>query len=183
MTKDALEWTLNLLRGTDFVDVVGADGKTYAALAKNSRSGTTSTSPWAVSFISTTSISLVVPPCYFQQGTGSPQPTIMIGGNPVNYTVPSNNILTVPVGLSYLLLDVLVDDSNVNGIITTSVTIIAKNQADYDALANTLTHRYVPLIVINTSTRETSLPWQSYGIKTIRLGDRNDSASMFWYKL
>ena len=178
MTREAVTWVLDLLRGTSFIDVLGADGKTYSALAKNGK-GSASTTPWAISFISTTSVSISIPVNIFSISSGT-QPIITVGGNPADYVIAKNNVLTVPEGRSFILLKCTVDDDPLYALHTSAVEVIALNEADNAALVNTLTTRYIHLAGIDSVLQQSS-NYVTTAIRTIRVGDRKNIASMHFY--
>ena len=174
-----MTWVLDLLRGTSFIDVLGADGKTYSALAKNGKVST-STTPWAISFISETSISISIPKNFFSLAAAGPQPIIQVDGNNADYIIPSNNVLPVPVGRSCIFLRCTVDDDPLYAMDTTAVEIEAYTEASAAALANTLTERYIPLVGIDSTLKQSS-NYLNTAIRTARLGDRKNANSMHWY--
>jgi hypothetical protein len=89
-------------------------------------------------------------------------------------------VLTVPEGRSFILLKCTVDDDPLYALHTSAVEVIALNEADNAALVNTLTTRYIHLAGID-STLQQSSNYVTTPVRTIRVGDRKNIASMHFY--
>ena len=153
--------------------VLGADGNTYEVEAIKSSTGQSNREFWSVAFLGT-SVNISIPLCSFVT-TNASYPDITVDGQPADHVVPENNVLPVPVGTSHLFLECSVDDTKPEGLHTQSVKVVALQTS---TITNTLTKRYVPIVSIDTTTKQKSRPYLSGAIQTFRRGDREDISNM-----
>ena len=153
--------------------VLGADGNTYEVEAIKSTTGQSNREFWSVAFLGA-SVNIAIPLCSFVT-TNASYPDITVNGQPSDHVVPENNVLPVPVGTSHLFLECSVDDTKPEGLHTQSVKVVALQTS---TITNTLTKRYVPIVSIDTTTKQKSRPYLSGAIQTFRRGDREDISNM-----